>query len=137
MLENNESCYFRYLQRQHSNSRFLHLQLLFLLQTCSMQGIECRFCNFAKMESWCGSSFHRLYHDSDQSQQKLECGHHPTSWESIGRDDKMQTSCTLHLDSLEGGHGQVECHIRTCLWKVWIRKAFTSLHDSHEMKSII
>ncbi len=80
------------------------------------------------MESWCGSSFHRLYHDSDQSQQKLECGHHPTSRESIGQDDKMQTSCTLHLDSLEGDHNQVECHIR---------KAFTSLHDSHEMKSII
>jgi hypothetical protein len=60
----------------------LHLQLVFLLQTCSMQGTKCRFCNFAKMESWCGSTFHRLHRDSDQSQQKLECGHHPTSQES-------------------------------------------------------
>jgi Ulp1 family protease len=57
--------------------------------------------------------------------------------ENLGQDDKMQTSCILHLDSLEGGHRQVECHIRTCLRKVWIRKASTCLHDSHEMKSTI
>ncbi len=60
----------------------LHLQLLFLLQIRSMQGIECKFCNSAKMESWCGFSFHRLHRNFDQSQQTLECGHHPTSWES-------------------------------------------------------
>ncbi len=57
--------------------------------------------------------------------------------ESLGQDDKMQTSCILHLDSLEGGHKQIECHIRTCLRKVWIWKASTSLHDSLEMKSAI
>jgi len=49
----------------------------------------------------------------------------------------MQTSCILHLDSLEGGHKQVERHIRTFLRKVWIQKASTSRHDSHEMKSTI
>ncbi len=57
--------------------------------------------------------------------------------ESLGQDDKMHTSCILHLDSFEGGHRQVECHIRTCLRKVWIQKAFIRLHDSHEMKSTI
>ncbi len=57
--------------------------------------------------------------------------------ESLEQDDKMQTSCILHLDSLEGGHRQVERHIRTCLRKVWIQKASTSLHDSHEMKLTI
>jgi Ulp1 family protease len=31
--------------------------------------------------------------------------------ESLGQDDKMQTSCILHLDSLEGGHRQVKRHI--------------------------
>jgi hypothetical protein len=56
----------------------LHLRLFFLLQIRS-QGTECRFCNFAKMESWCGSTFHSLHRDSDQSQQTLQCGHHPTS----------------------------------------------------------
>ncbi len=60
----------------------LHFQLFFLLQTRSMQGTECRFCNFAKMESWYGFAFHKLHRDSDQSQQTLECGHHPTSRES-------------------------------------------------------
>jgi Ulp1 family protease len=56
---------------------------------------------------------------------------------SLGQDDKMQTSCIQHLDSLEGGQRQVERHIQTCMWKVWIQKASTSLHDSHEMKSTI
>jgi hypothetical protein len=60
----------------------LYLQLFFLLQTCLMQGIECRFRDFAKMESWCGSTFHRLHRDFDQSQQTLEHGHHPTSQKS-------------------------------------------------------
>jgi hypothetical protein len=55
---------------------------IFLLQTRSMQGTKCRFCNSTKMESWCGSTFHRLHHDFDQSQQTLECGHHPTSRKS-------------------------------------------------------
>jgi hypothetical protein len=49
----------------------------------------------------------------------------------------MQTSCILHLDSLEGGHKQVERHIRTCLQKVWIQKASISRHDSYEMKLAI
>jgi Ulp1 family protease len=57
--------------------------------------------------------------------------------ESLGQDHKMQTSCILHLDSLEGGHRQVDYDIQTRLRKVWIQKAFTSLHDSHEMKSAI
>jgi len=57
--------------------------------------------------------------------------------ENLGQDDKMETSCILHLDSLEGGHRQVERHIQTCLRKVWIRKASTSVHDLHEMKSAI
>jgi hypothetical protein len=34
------------------------------------------------MESWCGSTFHKLHHDFNQSQQTLERGHHPTSRES-------------------------------------------------------
>jgi hypothetical protein len=59
----------------------LHLQLFFLLQIRSMQGTECKFCNSTKMESWCGFAFHRLHYDSNQSQQTLERGHHPTSRE--------------------------------------------------------
>ncbi len=73
---------FQVLAKTSFRFTILHFQLLFLLQTRSMQGTECRFCNSAKMESWCGSAFHRLHHDSKQSQQTLECGHHPTSQES-------------------------------------------------------
>ncbi len=58
---------------------------IFLLQTRLMQGTKCKFHNFAKMESWCGSAFHRLHRDFDQSKQTLEHGHHPTSWKSRAR----------------------------------------------------
>jgi hypothetical protein len=73
---------FQVLAKTSFGFTILHLQLLFLLQTCSMQGTECRFCNSAKMESWCEFVIHRLHRDSNQSQQPLECGHHPTSPES-------------------------------------------------------
>jgi Ulp1 family protease len=56
-------------------------------------------------------------------------------FKSLGQDDKMKTSCILHLNSLEGGHKQVKHHIRTYLRKVW--KVVASSHDSHEMKSTI
>jgi hypothetical protein len=38
-----------------------------------------QFHDSAKMESRCGFAFHRLHRDSNQSQQTLECGHHPMS----------------------------------------------------------
>jgi len=69
---------FQVLAKTSFRFTILHLQLLFLFQTRSMQGTKCKLCNSTKIESWCGSVFHRLHRDFDQSQQTLECGHYPT-----------------------------------------------------------
>ncbi len=114
MLENNESCYFKYLQRQHSDSQFYIFNCFFYSKF-----IQCKEqnANFATLQKW-NHGVDLLFIDYI-----VISINHNKHWsvviiphlESLGYDDKMSTSNIIHLDSLEGGHRQVEHHIRTCL----------------------
>jgi len=136
MLEKNESCYFKYLQRRHFNSQFYIFNCFFYFKL-----VQCKEHNpnFATLQNW-NHGVDMFFIDYI-----MIPVNHNKHWsvviiphlKNLRQDDKMQTSCILHLDSLEGGHKQVEHHIQTCLRKVWIWKASTSLHDSHEMKLAI
>jgi sentrin-specific protease 7 len=111
--------YLKYLQRQQSESRFYIFNCFFYPKL-----VQCkeRNADFATLQKWShGVNLFSIDYI-------LIPINHNNHWsvviiphlQSLGQEDRMQSSCILHLDSLEGGHKHVERHIKTCLRKVWI-----------------